>query len=420
MVLDPQSHALLSCLPSLPADCREGSSEGGQVESTLASLCAEAARSQAQMIRWAKSGRLRLELQTLEPGEDPCGGVLGTSLAGSRIQRYIARHMRKRLVGTTTLGGRAIRMEIGLFSEPTPSGLSRASGQCLQALAWLDMSIRRAPEACARRLKIALFPTPFKRQLPANRTSTLGPEQVNGGYTYGCAEVGLIVVFRQEEWFKVLIHETFHCFGFDATAHSAELSRLSESLFPVRANHAVDEAYAETWARILNCVFLQLSPALEGQGGAGPSGDVLHALALERQFSLLQLAKILDFAGLDYVSLRGGEAHTGERMVYRERTSVVAYYVLAGVLMSNYRGFINWCAQNNPALFPLDGTGRKTEQFGDLLRSSASKPALVVCLSQVEASLKGIGDAATISCRRLRRTSRMSAIEAGAWEIDLA
>lgn len=56
--------------------------------------------------------------------------------------------------------------------------------------------------------RIAFFPSPIRRRLPA-AGQPLGPEHVNGGYTLPCSAHG-IVIYRKEEATRVLLHELFH------------------------------------------------------------------------------------------------------------------------------------------------------------------------------------------------------------------
>ena len=51
--------------------------------------------------------------------------------------------------------------------------------------------------------------TNHKKLLPSKEI-ILNTSHVNSAYTYACRE-DTMTIFRQEEWFKVFIHETFHC-----------------------------------------------------------------------------------------------------------------------------------------------------------------------------------------------------------------
>ena len=35
------------------------------------------------------------------------------------------------------------------------------------------------------------------------------------------------------------------------------------------------------------------------------------------------------------------------KMLYKEKTSVLSYYILTGILMSNIPEFMRWCAEHN-------------------------------------------------------------------------
>ena len=79
--------------------------------------------------------------------------------------------------------------------------------------------------------QIYLYANPTKRILPPH--GSIGPEHLNGGYTYPCNNDS-IVIYRYEEATRVLIHELLHSACTDD--HS---------------KHVVDkEAATESWAEL--------------------------------------------------------------------------------------------------------------------------------------------------------------------------
>ena len=87
-------------------------------------------------------------------------------------------------------------------------------------------------------------------------TTILGPPHVNSAFSSVCVPNGEIVIFRREEWLKVFIHETFHAFGFDEGLHySDDLNNNIRKVFSLDIDFKVGEAYTESWARIINCIF---------------------------------------------------------------------------------------------------------------------------------------------------------------------
>ena len=70
-------------------------------------------------------------------------------------------------------------------------------------------------KANVNNLDIFLALTNFKKELPKNQISTIGQDNCNSAVTYACAKNGELLVYRKEEWKKVLIHELFHSLCFD-------------------------------------------------------------------------------------------------------------------------------------------------------------------------------------------------------------
>ena len=56
--------------------------------------------------------------------------------------------------------------------------------------------------------------SPSMKLLPDTSTENL-KKNVNTAFTYTCNRNNVIHIYRQEEWFKVLIHETFHNLNMD-------------------------------------------------------------------------------------------------------------------------------------------------------------------------------------------------------------
>ena len=79
---------------------------------------------------------------------------------------------------------------------------------------WLYIAKTYAKTKCSHELKIYLYLTKLKKILPTNG-GIIGQEHANTGYTMACKTDNEINIFREEEWFKVLIHESFHAFGLD-------------------------------------------------------------------------------------------------------------------------------------------------------------------------------------------------------------
>jgi hypothetical protein len=117
------------------------------------------------------------------------------------------------------------------------------------------------------------------------------------------------------------------------------------AIFPISTDVRIYETYCETWAEIINVMFIvfQLS-----------SHDNLvkkleKFMDYERVFSLFQCAKILKHFGLSYSQLyeKTDTAHMARKMRYKEKTPVLSYYIIKSFLMYKVNHFLEWCVSNN-------------------------------------------------------------------------
>jgi hypothetical protein len=162
--------------------------------------------------------------------------------------------------------------------------------------------------------------TPFKKRLPENKSEVIGPVNANTGYTYRCEKKNEFVIYRQEEWFKVLLHETIHAFGndFDKEEDDNSITVLMKIFsLPQEINIRMSETYSEIWARIMNVAFqtyFKNPPSLESRTAKQFKKNFEFYLHLEGVFSLYQCIKILDFMGVNYKVLIDESEHSRKMM----------------------------------------------------------------------------------------------------------
>jgi hypothetical protein len=98
-----------------------------------------------------------------------------------------------------------------------------------------------------QRYTIYYLAHPSQRTLPPYQP--IGPENINGGYTYPC-NPKCIVIYREEDATRVLIHELLHASCSD---------RYRQGYRPAIAMSAIEvidrnEAETEAWAELIGCV----------------------------------------------------------------------------------------------------------------------------------------------------------------------
>ena len=76
--------------------------------------------------------------------------------------------------------------------------------------------------------------------------------------------------------------------------------------------------------------------------------------------------KILNFMGLTYKDLYSTTPKSVllRQNLYKEKTNVLAYYIIATILMNNYQGFLSWCnTSNNNSILQFKKTDQNINDF---------------------------------------------------------
>jgi hypothetical protein len=240
---------------------------------------------------------------------------------------------------------------------------------CTNAIATcLYMVNRYSSKRCVKSIQLFLYLTNLEKQFPASKNTVLDSEHVNTAFTTSCPIHSEIVIFRREEWFKVLIHETFHNFGLDFSSMSTrEADRCVLSIFQVDSLANTYESYSECWAEIMNAVFCSFFATKQYEDFIETFDGYIN---LERTYSFFQLVKTLDFMGLTYTDLYSSSEQSRKKreQFYQEKTNVLAYYVLKTVLLNNYQGFLSWCHLHNSSLLQFKHSSVNLLLFCDFIK----------------------------------------------------
>ena len=189
--------------------------------------------------------------------------------------------------------------------------------------------------------------TNIKKQLP--KRGLIGPSALNTGYTDGKH----IVVYREEEWLKVFIHECMHYFMFDGELRDKPM--ILYHLFPIHKHVDVNESYCEIWARILNCCVVSVMNDI----------SITKLLERERMFSVQQMVKVLHYMKLTYTDL------FDENTKYEENTNAFAYLVITAILIQDPNKFVEWCKTNNTSMLRIDNAAKYVKLIKEQYRLPA-------------------------------------------------
>ena len=256
---------------------------------------------------------------------------------------------------------------------------------------WYRIALSQSPPTCSGAFRVFLYLTPFSKELPRNseskelpkrsenrnseskelpkrsenrnseskelpKSGELGQINVNTALTTsGCGndtKENDIVIFRWEEWFKALLHESFHKLGLDDSTeeeHDEDLSAHIQERSKVVSKESlgVYEAYTETWAEILNLLFY----VHDTQNKKTDLSHFKKLLQKEQQFSREQRRKIEDYN------------KKGDVVYYEQDIKIHSYYTLKQILLQNYRLFLQWCLENNGDAFPMRKNRQATSEY---------------------------------------------------------
>jgi len=250
--------------------------------------------------------------------------------------------------------------------------------------AWLYVLHTYSSKECATSVTIYLYFTSLRKWLPTSNVSVLNQNNVNTAFTTSCPAHAEIVVFRKEEWFKVLIHETFHSFGLDFSDMRRDtVDKCVLSLFQVQSEVNAYEAYTEFWAEMMNAMFCAFYHTKDLASFLSSFDVYIH---FERSYSFFQLVKTLQFMGLTYADLllNTAPASVKKKHLYKEKTNVLAYYVLKTVLLNNYQGFLGWCNTHNFSLLQFKKTIQNLKDFCEFIKKNCKTKSMLLGIQEAE------------------------------------
>jgi hypothetical protein len=242
-------------------------------------------------------------------------------------------------------------------------------------LIWLYIVNKYSSHKCSKQLNIYLYLTSLRKELPTQKDIILNENNVNTAFTTTCPIDSEIIVYRKEEWFKVMIHETIHNFSLDFSGLDVnECHEKILSIFPVKSEVNLYEAYTEVWAEIMNALFCSFNKLDDKKDIEQFIINSEFFLYFERSYSFFQLVKTLNFMGLTYKDLYSSsfESKMKREKYYKEDSNILSYYIITTILLNNYEGFLSWCEENNGenSLLQFKPTNKNMIEFCNLIENN--------------------------------------------------
>jgi hypothetical protein len=323
-------------------------------------------------------------------------GIEESEYLPRKIARYVNSQKKEHLQYNVFQDGRNIFIHFIVFNKSSRKKYDEYAKHMLRVLFTLN---HFSHKKCAKskEFHIYVYMTPFVKLLPVDEH--IGADHVNTGVNkkdWRCSdheEVNEIVIFREEDWFKVFIHESIHSFRLDFTDTAAKEIKM---LFPVKSEVNLFEAYTEFWAKMLNMLFCSIF--LEKKNQFDKVMEIMNLLIrVDIKYSLFQVVKVLHFMGLTYSDLIGGR--NLER--YAEDTNVLAYFVLNMCLMNHYNFFIECCKKNSHNVLNFN----ESRHLVDFIKTWYNEKTLLNDVEKMEQVFERVKDA------RLLKNMKMTLFE---------
>ena len=332
--------------------------------------------------------------------------LLHSKFVPKNIKDYVLENVSGKMSFNAMINKKNIVIDFYLTEEDILNNLSFVKRMANKILIVFKFLSNMSDSKCCKTLKISVFTTPHKKQLPRTNYTVLGSNHANTAVTYHCKENGEILIYRKEELFKVCIHEMFHALGLDW--HEMPVTNFKQKLrriFKIKSTMLTPEAYSEVWGCILNCCFtgyFLCNKELE---------EFLlfteYCLEIERIFSLFQLYKILKFMGINYVTLYKNDdtSKSLRKYMYKENTNIFMYYILKTLFLYNNLDFMNFCNNNNKQFVNFSLTETNMNKLYNFIHKRYDDINFITDINKVCKNIKLKSDDI------LKRTMRLTALE---------
>ena len=284
---------------------------------------------------------------------------------------------------------RYIKLHIGYDS------LSRANIKNIikRIYTWLNVASFFADEECSQTLDIYLMLTNNKKNLPTVSNQFIDRQHVNTAYTFACKKKNEIHIFREEEWFKVFIHETFHSFGLDfANFDLTDTNNKILNLFNVNSDVRINETYCEVWGELINTMFIAYYSTKWNPNYNKWLDTLTKKITLmmnnEIMFSLFQCAKVLSYYDLHYEELFIDEHNNPDvKEKYKEKTHVLSYYIIKSLFFFHLDEYIIKCISISGYTINFNKGDHYKEnmlEYCNIVKKLHKDPAFILALQKIQ------------------------------------
>ena len=187
-----------------------------------------------------------------------------------------------------------------------------------------------------------IYLTNFKKELGSN--NIIDVQNINSGVCYFNDINRKVLIYREEEYIKVFIHEFLHSCHIDKYLHqntNTNTSIYEKFNFDYKKTKiTLNETYTEFWCNIIYISIFSYN--LSKNSTINNYINIFDEL-MEKQvyFSVLQSVKILNIYNIKYLDTINNTVHN-----YSEGSHALSYYYFKSLLLFKYKNVMNMCEKN--------------------------------------------------------------------------
>lgn len=224
-----------------------------------------------------------------------------------------------------------------------------------------------------KEIHIKLLLAPMKKKYPC---LPVEPHYINSGQSD--PRRNEVLIFRTEEWFKVLIHECVHLFCLDFSRLDIDYTRMFKTLFHIDSEFLFFESLTEFLARTIN---LSVVAYYTKDNITYDEFEqvVKINVSIERIYCIAQMNHLLHKMGYTYEDLI-----YFRKPIFKEKTNFFCYYVLTTVLFYYYDDTMRWLLTNQSF---LQFSNDKVYPFFNYIKQKYKSPELLQCIQRINRPL---------------------------------
>ena len=282
--------------------------------------------------------------------------------------------------------------------------------KCMQKIfIWFFLANKYKLSICSKDLSIYLYLTNTPKLSPSVSSEKIDIDHANSGFTYGCLPKNTpneIYIYREEEWFKVLIHETIHSFGMEFSSHPniedyankkmIELFHLpaeSKENYYGGGGYNIFESYTEMTAEIMNILIYHF---LYG-------GNLSRLFEIEQKFSCFQCAKMI-LSEASSNSFKKIKKDSFMLDTYQERTNIFSYFILKSILLFHINSYMDWAMKYNEGSLNFQKTMETIQSYCEMIRENRNSMNYLKTIGKMEEWLERNKEKDSLENRTLRMT----------------